>query len=291
MLNTIKQSLCLCIAILTFTAVTEVYAGPMGAISTDRFGYTGTVNKYDTLANAQNGGTTGLLESITIDNRDISLYIVNDYTAYGTDFNSIMGSWWYTISNPYQGDGWGNTHGNTGIGFLQLYDFNGSTDSTVDFSFSDFDGTYWTQFTLTLSGSGANYANAYARFSPFASNTNDKGTYLQYTLTLVATGLEGTETSPGFIEAFDHPEGVTGQYTGIFQNTDADTGKQGFYVYDLTLDMTNWAYENRNSLTGPNLYNQFSDSYFAASSVPEPTSLALLSLGLVGLGYRRWRKA
>ena len=60
-----------CIAAgLVFMAMgTSGYADTMGAISTDRFGYTGTVVKYGSLADAQAGvnptGTT------TIGNRDI----------------------------------------------------------------------------------------------------------------------------------------------------------------------------------------------------------------------------
>lgn len=264
-------------------------AGMMGVASTDRFGYTGTVRRYDTLANAQNDdGATGLVDTIAIGNRDLSLYFDN---ANGSDWNYMSGSWWYTTQNPYQGDGWGNTRGNTGVGFLQLYDDNGDTDTAIDFGFSNFDGTFWTDFSLTVSGSGATSANEFARLSPFTSNTNDSGTYHSYELSLLATGLEGLETSPGIAEATDHPDGVSGSFSGLFENTTA-TANQGFYVFDLALDMTNWAYENRNALTGPNPWNSFAPSYFAAAitSVPEPSVLSLLGLSFIGVAAaRRWK--
>lgn len=125
------------------TAATSVSAlgGDPGAISTDRFGYTGTVYRYDTLANAQtHNGVTGLVETIAVGNRDLSLFIVNGFPQYYSDANVIMSAWWYTTepnTNGFPKDhpsgdryysGWGNTRGNTGIGFLQIYD---STTSTA----------------------------------------------------------------------------------------------------------------------------------------------------------------
>ena len=108
---------------------------------------------------------------------------------------------------------------------------------------------------------------------------------------MTATGLNGTYED-GTIASTDQPTGVTGTYTGVFENTSNDPTKAGYYVFDLNLDMTNWAYANRDSLTGP---YPFSDSVFSAAAVPEPGTLALLVVGgltaLAAAWMRRQRAA
>ena len=153
-----------------------------------------------------------------------------------------MGSWWYSIVDP--GAGTGNTRGNTGIGFMQLYDDDGNTDTSIDMTFSNFDGTYYTDFNLNLTGENTTVVDDYGRFSVY-DNVNDAGIWHEYGLALTATGLEGTVTAPGTIEAFNHPTGVTGSFTGLFQLTENETSpaNQGYYTVDLTLDMTNWAWD------------------------------------------------
>lgn len=231
----------------------------------------------------------------------MALYIVNDYAAYDTNYNIMMGSWWYTTeanTNGYAKDdangdrlysGWGNTNGNTGVGFVQLYDADGSTDTGLSMDFSNFDGTYWTEFNMSVTGGAADYANDYARFSPFTSNVNDRGIYHSYELNLTATGLDGTETSPGLIEAFNHATGVTGSYTGIFENTgNTSNVNDGFYVFDLNFSMTNWAFAQGDAA----LNGDFFDSYFAAAAaviipLPSAAGMGLIGLGVVASRRRR----
>ncbi len=71
--------------------------------------------------------------------------------------------------------------------------------------FQNFDGTYFTDYRLTVSGVNATQTSSLARFSPFAVNTNDSGIYHNYTLDLLATGLQGTQVSPFLIESMNHP--------------------------------------------------------------------------------------
>ena len=269
-----RLAIVLGVVALMLCGVGQVIAAIGGLISTDRFGYGGTAIYY-TQSDYENGMTNGV--AIDIVDRDLSLYIGNNCLESA---NIIMGSWWYT-TDPSGSAGWGNTRGNTGVGFLQLYDTDSITDTSLSTSFGGWDGSHYTEFVLSLIGNNATYENTYARFSPFTSNTNDSGTFLSYNLALTATGLEGVETAPGMIEAFNHPTGVVGNFSGVFLNTSSDMSKAGYYVFDLDLNMTNWAYENRDALTG----DAFADSYFATQdcSVPEPTTLLIWSiLGVLG---------
>ena len=267
-----------------------------GLISTDRFGYNGTVVRYASLADAQSASNA--IETVAIGNRDLSVYVAHNDTQEA-DFNYMSGSWWYTTNEQYgpgQGSaGWGNSTGNTGVGFLQLYDADADTDTSVAMSFDNFDGTHYTEFNLSVQGSNAG-ASDYSRFSAY-DNLNDGGIWHNYDLSLTATGLTGTEVSPGIIESNVHPTGVSGSITGIFEITENQTtpAHQGFYVVSLDLSMVNWAYDNMGNLTPSISYDggqSFSDGTFASSlfrTVPTPASGALIALAGVGAARRRRR--
>ena len=127
-MNTLtKRSLCYGAALATVVCTGIASASALGGVfSTDRFGYTGTVTRYDTEADARNAVNATEVVAIeddgTPDNahehRDASFSFVNNASDYGTDQNILMGSWWYTTNTLGQGPGWGNHHGNTGIGFM-----------------------------------------------------------------------------------------------------------------------------------------------------------------------------
>lgn len=290
-------------SLLAATAVAAaVITGPAsaaaigGVFSTDRLGYTGTVVRYATLSDAQTG--TNALDTITIaedvgdnsfEHRDASFYVVNNAGAYDTDYNILTGSWWYSITS---GAGNGNINGNTGIGFMQLYDDNGSTDTSISMDFSNFDGTYWTDFTLNAAGANATPADDYARLSAY-DNVQDAGTYLEYALGITVSGLEGVQTGSE-IKAENHPTSVTGTFSGIFERAAGDDGdgdaNLGFYTIDLDFDMENWAFANNGSLVGP--YENGGDIYdslFVAQVVPLPASVWLFgsAIGLLGWVRRR----
>ncbi len=279
-----KISLVHLAALAATLTVTVGYS--QGVVSTDRFGYTGSVERYANLSDALAG--TNLVSTTAIGNRDLSLYVVQDMPAYGSDMNIIMGSWWYTTEGQgISQRGYGNVRGNSGVGFMQLYDADSSTDTSASFGFGGFDGTYWTTFSLSLTGVNAGAAD-YARFwVDFQGNGADKVVYHNYSLALTATGLEGVQSS-GVIESNNHPTGVTGSFTALFENVSTTyTQNNGFYKVALALDMVNWAYENEADLT---VY-EFSPSQFAApapASVPDTTSTgALLVLALGTIGFMR----
>jgi len=271
------------LAALLVALAAPAWASSLGVISTDRFGYSGTVTRYATLADAQSG--TNAVGSYAIGNRDISLYIVNGIPSYDADINVIMGSWWYTTDSLGRA-GYGNTTGNSGRGFLQMYDSNASTDISQSYSFGNFDGTFYTTFAMSLTGANADYPSDYARFwVDYQGGGADKVFYHSYALNLTAGGLEGVRNG-GVIEAFDHPESVSGTYSGIFENVSTSHPQNnGFYAFDLSLSMVNWAWDNRDSLTGKYL---FADSRFVAT--PEPASMLLLGSGLAGAAFMRRRK-
>lgn len=273
-------------ALLVALAV-PAWASSLGVISTDRFGYSGTVTRYATLADAQSGANA--IGSYAIGNRDLSLYIVNGMPSFGADYNIIMGSWWYTTDSLGRA-GYGNTTGNSGQGFVQIYDSDASTDISQSFAFGNFDGTFFTTFAMSLTGENADYPSDYARFwVDYQGGGADKVIYHSYALNLTAGGLEGVMNG-GVIEAFDQPESVNGTYAGIFENVSTTYPQNnGFYAFDLSLSMVNWAWTNRDSLTGE---YPFADSYFAATvPAPEPGSMLLLGSGLLGAAFMRRRKA
>jgi hypothetical protein len=265
----------LTLALVVCATLSQVaMAASAGYVSTDRFGYTGTVTRYASLQDAQAG--TAATDTVTIGNRDLALYIVNDVPSYDSDINVIMGSWWYT-TDPDGRAGYGNTSGNTGIGFMQLYDEDGNTDTSLSMAFSGFDGTYYTQFDLSLTG-GATTESDYGRFSVY-DNNNDGGIWHSYSLNLTATGLEG-QLAGNLIASDNHPTGVSGSFTGLFQLTENQTSpdNQGYYLVDLELDMVNWAYEmdQQDQLTGTAFY----PSEFAVA-VPLPAA-AWAGMALMG---------
>ncbi len=251
-----------------------------GWISTDRLGYTGTMTKV--------GGA-----AIQTGDRDLSVFGSSNATPVVGYENAaiVMGSWWYsTATNPDntpRGAGWGNVNGNTGPGFMQYYDLPSSPQVvSTSYSFGDFDGTYWTSFTYMLEVLDG---NAYARLSA-PQNVGDGGVYRSLMVEMTVTGLEGVE-SGGWITASNQPTGVTGSIRGQFENTSSMTANNGLYDFDFSLNMTNWAWTNRDALVG----DPFADSSFGAlaprNAVPEPTALMLVAVALAGAGLASRRKA
>ena len=270
-------------------------AEPVGLIDTDRFGYTGTITRYDSLADATDG--TNAVDTIAVGDRDLSLFFSVGRDA--ADANIALGSWWYTTDSQGRA-GWGNTNGNTGVGYVQLYDVDSSTDTSLNMAFTNPDGDTYRDFEFSVAGEKADAAD-FARLSA-VDNVNDGGVFHSYALDLVARGLAGTDDDgDGLIEALNtQPTDVTGSFSGIFEITEDQTtsANLGFYAFDFALNMTNWAYDNRESLVTQNeagepIPDMFAPSNFiagAAQSVSVPSSIALLGLGLAAVGTARRRR-
>jgi len=272
------QKATLFIATLALLLASHTTANAANLIETTRFGYQGTVKEYSTLADAQ-AGENQVGSDIAIGNRDLALEIRTD--AFGqVDQVALQTAWFYT-TDPSGKNGAGNPS-NTRVGFVQLVDTDGSTLSTSSMNFADFDGTYWTEFNASLSGSGANPSQDFARLGVLSSpGYTDGGIYHEYDLSLTATGLTGTESSPGFIESLTQPTGVSGSFSGVYENIRAPAPI--FYTFDYQLNMDSWAWDNQDDFTG----SAFADSTFA---IPEPTTALIMAGSGLALMFRRRRK-
>ncbi len=257
-----------------------------GWIDTERFGYNGTITRY-----ADSALTTQVGDVIQTGPRDAAIWSDPSSPA-----SIVMGSWWYSTAvdgdgNP-KGAGWGNTTGNTGPGFMQYYDLTQAYVTSQQYSFSNFDGTYWTDFHFGLDVAMSS-DGAYSRLSAPA-NTGDSGYFQTLGVDLTATGLKGVWNSgQGLIvakESDGYATGVAGKIFGVFVNTSTTTpANNGYYVFDFDLSMDNWAYDNRENLVGE--YDTFYSGSFAAPAIPEPVFFQFgAMMGLGGLGVFRLRK-
>jgi hypothetical protein len=257
-----------------------------GVFSTDRLGYTGVVQRYNTLADAQNG-VNQVGSDVTIGNRDLSAFVVADTPSIYPDINVLMGSWWYSTQGS---PGYGNTTGNSGTGYMQLYDENSVTDTSLDFTWGGFNGTTYDSFQMVINGGGATYANSYARFwVDYQGSGADVVTFHEYTADITVFGVMGQQTG-GDIVSNMHPTDALGSITGIFENVSSTyPSNNGFYTFDLAINTDNWAWDNRASLTDP---YPFADSLFmTTAAIPEPSVAlgGLTAMSLIGLAIRRRR--
>lgn len=275
----------------TFTRAAALFVGATLAgfasaqsfiASTERAGYTGVINVYSSLSDAQTG-TNAIRSNQIVPQRDLSVYTTSGFLdGSGEDWNQIGTNWYSSNTGSY---GVGNPN-NTNEGFVQLSDEGATTLTTLSGGFTN----GLADFTVTATGANATASNAFARLwnagATQGSSESTTGTFINYEYTLTALGVNGVDNGAGFYVNANNATGYTGHFSGIFQNLSTTSpDSNGYYTFDLTFNNISWAAGNAvGSATG------VMDDQFVAA-VPEPTSMAVLGLGVVAMIKRRRNKS
>jgi hypothetical protein len=253
-------------------------------VSTARFGYSGTVTRYNTLADAQSGANATAVGTIV--QRDLGIGFFNNIPAYTANSNYIGTSWNYVSASA------GGTPSNVNAGFIQIGDFDASTITSASASWNAGLDT----FSFSLDGANAlasipgvavnDYARLWNAPATTGSSGDTAGNFLSYHLDFTASGLAATwSASDNTFMSQTDPTAVTGNFNGLFENT-SSVGT-GFYTFDLALSLDSWVYDHRTDLTGT---DQYASSVLATPTViPEPATTPAL-IGLATAGFALWLK-
>jgi hypothetical protein len=266
----IVATLVACLAVAATAHADSYYA------DSNQFGYQGTVQNL----------TQGTAAVALPTPRDGVAYFAQGVPGFAATYNAVQSNWYqHPLSNQNPG-------------FFQIND-GGTVTSAVGGWTKN--GSSW-DFSLTVTGANATYANSYSRLWQPDAGMAWGGTFTSYSYTLTATGMSTVVDGDGWRFNTVDPTGITGSFDGTFVSTQAvyggpsDLTGRDTYLAHLDFNKTYWNGTNWSDTYGG--YNYGNYSLFGAPAlqdreepIPEPVTMAGLVMGIGGLvGYARKRR-